>query len=152
MLYIASDTSCVDLPSLKTLDLRYVYFKIRNDYINFLSGCPIIQDLHVDRIDIRSEMDRVKNNAPEEGLRSLTLSNLVRASFSSMDPLFNGIDNVEFLSISTRFREASFKVITVFTNLIHLEVMFLCNSCWDGVAELLRHCPKLQIISIRKVC
>jgi len=28
MLYIENDTSCVDLPLLKALDLRYVYFKI----------------------------------------------------------------------------------------------------------------------------
>jgi len=65
MLYIGSDASVVDLPSLKALDLSYVCFKNRNDYINFLSGCPIIQDLHVERIYIHNEMHRDENNAPE---------------------------------------------------------------------------------------
>jgi hypothetical protein len=152
MLYIASDTSCVDLPLLKTLDLRNVYFKNRNDYINFLSACPILQDLHVERIYIQSKMHRDENNAQDEGSRSLTLSKLVRASFRSMDPLFNGIDNVEFLRITTGFTEASFKVIKMFTKLIHIELRFFYNNCWDGVVELLRHCPKLQILSIEKVC
>jgi len=73
MLYIASDTSSVDLPSLKALDLRYVFLKNRNDYLNFLSGCRIIQDLHVDRINIRSKMHRVENNAPEEGLERVSV-------------------------------------------------------------------------------
>jgi len=63
-----------------------------------------------------------------------------------MDPLCHGINNVEFLSLRIRFTEASFKVITVFTNLIHLELMFYYNACWYGVLELLLHCPKLQIM------
>jgi len=37
-LVIEKDTSCVDLPSLKTLNLEYVSFENWNDYINFLYG------------------------------------------------------------------------------------------------------------------
>ena len=149
-IHVTIDTLCVDLPSLQTLHLKYVDFKNWNDYINFLSFCPILLDLHAECIYIRSGMNL------EEGLRSLTLSTLVRASISSMDALFNGIDNVEFLRIITRFgsTEASLEAIPMFTNLTHIELLFFYNSfhCWDGVVELLRNCPNLQILFITKVC
>jgi len=158
MIEIAHDTSYVYLPSVKTLDLKFVYFKARIDYANFLLGCPILQDLHAKHIYVRSEMNRDKNNVvAEKGLKSsVTLSKLVKASISSKDVLFNGIGNVEFLRIVTGFRsqEASFKFIPVFSNLIHLDLIFFHSSfhCWDGVVELLRHSPKLQILVIKKVC
>jgi hypothetical protein len=46
MVHIASNTSCVHLPSLKTLLLCFVYFENPNNYINFLSACPNLEDLH----------------------------------------------------------------------------------------------------------
>ncbi|KEH25411.1 putative FBD domain, leucine-rich repeat domain, L domain-containing protein [Medicago truncatula] len=148
------DTSCVHLPLLKKLHLKYVGFRNRNDYINFLSASPILHKLHAEHIRLRSEMRSDKNNIPEEGFKSLTLSKLVRASISSMDALFNGIDNVEFLRITKGFKdqEATFIAIPLFPNLNHIELVF-CNSsfhCWDGIGELLRHCPKLQILIIKK--
>jgi hypothetical protein len=154
-LKIASGTSCVYLPSLKTLHLKFVEFKNRNDYINFLSACPILLDLHATDIRIRSEMNLDVNKVPqEEELRSLFLSKLVRASISSMDALFNGICNVEFLRITRTYKEASFKVLPVFSNLIHIVLVFDYRSfhCRDGVVEILRHCLKLQILFIKKVC
>jgi len=154
---IVSDTSCVYLPSVKTLDLKFVYFETRKDYVNFISACPILQDLHAKHIYVRSDMNRDKNNVElEKGFKSsVTLSTLVRASISSKDVLFNGIGNVEFLRITTGFqsREASFEFIPLFSNLIHIDLMFFHSSfhCWDGVVELLRHSPKLQILFIKKV-
>ncbi|KEH43138.1 F-box/RNI/FBD-like domain protein [Medicago truncatula] len=154
-LNVGNDTLCVDLPSLKTLYLQLVYFKNQKDYINFLSACPILEDFHAKSIYIHSEMNHDEYDAPK-GLKSLTLSKLIRARISSMDVLFNGINNVEFLRITTESRnqEASFKVIPVFPNLIHIDLVFCHHSfhCWDGVVELLRCCSKLQILSIRKVC
>jgi len=150
------DTSCVHLPLLKTLHLKHVGFRNRNDYINFLSASSILLKLHAEHICLHSEMHSDKNNIPEEGLKSLTLSKLVRASISSMDVLFNGIDNVEFLRITKGFedQEASFIANPLFLNLNRIELVFCHRSfhCWDGIGELLHHCPKLQILIIKKVC
>jgi hypothetical protein len=46
MVHIARNTSCVHLPSLKTLLLCFVYFENQNNYINYLSACPNLEDLH----------------------------------------------------------------------------------------------------------
>jgi hypothetical protein len=104
----STDTSCVHRPLLKTLHLKYVGFRNRNDYMNFLSASAILHKLHAEHISLRSEMhiDK-KNNTPEEGFKSLTLSKLIRASISSMDALFNGIDNVEFLRITKGYSTVS---------------------------------------------
>ncbi|XP_024641770.1 putative FBD-associated F-box protein At5g53635 [Medicago truncatula] len=82
-LNVGADTSCVDLPSLKTLTLEYVYFENWNDYINFLYACPILEDLHAQYINTFSY------NVPEEGFKSLALPKLVRASISEVDAQFN---------------------------------------------------------------
>jgi len=42
--YVGKDTSCVHLPSLKTLSLTSVSFENHNDYTNFLYACPILED------------------------------------------------------------------------------------------------------------
>ncbi|MCI20840.1 F-box/LRR-repeat protein, partial [Trifolium medium] len=120
-LKFASDTSCVDLPSLKTLHLKSVLFTNRNDYINFLSACPNLEELHSKRICYKKHEE---NNAPEEeGFKSFALSKLVRANIGSMNFMFNVIKNVKFLRVITAYmQEDSFKVIPVFQNLIHIEL------------------------------
>lgn len=155
-LNVGADTSCVDLPSLKTLTLEYVYFENWNDYINFLYGCPILEDLQVEDISIRTLTKHYENNVPDVGFKSLTLAKLVRASIDSKDAHFNGIDNVEFLRIIKGYgsKEECFEFIPVFSNLVHIELVFWYHSIhsWDGVVELLRHSPRLQILFIKKVC
>jgi len=146
-LNVGKDTSCVDLPSLKTLTLEYVSFENWNDYINFLNACPILEDLHAEYINIFSDI------VQEEGFKSLTLPKLVRANISEVNAHLNGSDNVEFLRIKFWFKEASFNVIPMFSNLIHIELVF-CHFTfhnWDCVEELLRHAPKLQFLYIKKV-
>jgi len=130
--YVAKDTSCVHLPSLKTLSLTSVSFENQNDYINFLYACPILEDWHAEPIYF---MERDEKNASKEGLKFLTLPKLVRASIRIIDGLFNFINNVKFL------------------NLISIKLMFPSYPyiCWDGVVQLLRHCPKLQTLCIKKV-
>ncbi|RHN59928.1 putative FBD domain, leucine-rich repeat domain, L domain-containing protein [Medicago truncatula] len=151
---IEKDTSCVDLPSLKTLNLEYVSFENWNDYINFLYGCPILEDLQVEDISIRTLTKHYENNVPDVGFKSLTLAKLVRASIDSKDAHFNGIDNVEFLRIIKGYgsKEECFEFIPVFSNLVHIELVFWYHSIhsWDGVVELLRHSPRLQILFIKK--
>ncbi|XP_039682825.1 putative F-box/LRR-repeat protein At5g41840 [Medicago truncatula] len=147
---LAIDTSCVDLPSLKTLHLKSVHFTNRNDYINFLSACPILEDLHAKSIYIQNA-----NIAQEEGFKSLTFPRLVRVNINSTGDPFYGIDNVDLLfTVSGSIaQDTIFKVIPLFPNLVHIELVFCRRSlhCWDGVLQLLRHCPKLQILSIGKV-
>jgi len=63
-LYIGKDTSCVHLPSLKTLNLTSVSFENQNDYINFLYACPILEDLHAEPIYF---MRHDENNVSKEG-------------------------------------------------------------------------------------
>jgi len=87
-------------------------------------------------------------------VKSLTLPKLVRASIRKMDALFNGINNVKFLRVVMECTGAvSMKAIPLFPNLISIELVFPSYSyiCWYGVVKLLRHCPKLQILFIKKV-
>jgi hypothetical protein len=136
-LRITSDTSCVHLPSLKTLHLKLVSFDNQNECINFLSACPNLKDLHVEVSCTR--------HYGNYALREWTI-----------DYMFDVVKNVQFLSIACNpgNQQCSFKNIPVFQNLIHIELWFRCCLClyWDDVAELLRHCPKLQILFINKVC
>jgi len=150
-LVVGKNTSCVNLPSLKTLNLTSVSFQNWNDYGNFLYACPILEDLHAEPIYF---MGHDQNNASEEGLKSLTLPKLVRASIGIRDVVVNGIDNVKFLRVDMDYRKAlSWKAIPLFQNLISIELLFPSYPyiCWDGVVELLRYCPKLQILFIKKV-
>jgi len=153
---VEAETLCVDLPSLKTLHLKYVCFENQNDIKKLLNGCPNLQDLHT---SYPRYMRREENKEGEE-FESLFLSKLVRADVGSIDVPFNAIHNAEFLRV-VRIQEPSlqmnvdeiFKGIPVFQNLIHIELWcFGFFHGWDGVVELLWNCPKLQIVFIRKVC
>jgi hypothetical protein len=130
MIRIGDDTSCVHLPSLKTLHLDVVIFLNQNDCINFLSACPKLEHLHA---KVYLQFDQ-----------------------GSMDFMFDVVKNVQFLSIvcNPSNQQGSLKNIPVFQNLIHIELMLRGCSClcWDDIEELLRHCPKLQILFIIKVC
>ncbi|RHN50830.1 putative FBD domain-containing protein [Medicago truncatula] len=49
-------------------------------------------------------------------------------------------------------KEVSLRAIPLFPNLIWIKLLFPSYSyiCWDGVVERLLHCPKLQILFIKK--
>ena len=141
----------------KLLSFCSVYFQKPNDYINFLSACPNLDDLHAKSIYMhKSRMNRSESNALEEGFKSLTLSKLVRASILSTNALlFNGINNVKFLRITLEYpSKGCLKFIPLFPNLIHIDVVFsdFTLNCWDVLEELLRRSPKLQLLFIKKVC
>jgi hypothetical protein len=125
-LQISSDTSFVHLPSLKTLLLDSIYFENQNDFINFLSACPNLEDLHVEGIYQKNALEEEAFN-----FKSITLSKLVKVHTSLMDIIFKAVKNVEF------------------QNLIHINCAIIS---WDDIVELLRCCPKLQILYINKVC
>jgi hypothetical protein len=124
-LQISSDTSFVHLPSLKTLLLDSIYFENQNDFINFLSACPNLEDLHVEGIYQKNALEEAFN------FKSITLSKLVKVNTSLIDIIFKVVKNVEF------------------QNLIHINCAIIS---WDDIVELLRRCPKLQILFINKVC
>jgi len=169
-LKIVSDNLCFDLPSRKTLVLERVYFKNqKNDFVKLLNACPILEDLHTYYPKLRF-MKRKYNNEVQE-LKSLFLSKLVRAYIHSIDVPFDAVNNVEYLciiqdeeerpywmnieehSFEIKIEVVSFKGIPVFQNLIRIELWFFSVfRGWDGVVELLQHCPKLQKNFIRKVC
>ncbi|MCI27370.1 F-box/RNI/FBD-like domain protein, partial [Trifolium medium] len=47
--------SAVDLPSLKTLDLNNIWFPELRDFMLFLAGCPILEDLSTFDVAFDSE-------------------------------------------------------------------------------------------------
>jgi hypothetical protein len=135
----------VDLPSLKTLHLRFVRFQNKNDFMKLLNACPILEELHT------SHPRYVENNEAEE-FKTLFLSKLVRADVGPVDVPFNAISKVEFLRIDYA-QKTTLTSIPVFQNLIHIELLFYHFFLgWDSVIELLQHCPNLQILCMRKVC
>jgi hypothetical protein len=56
-LIIGKDTSCVHLPSLKTLNLKPVYFQNLNLLISFLFSCPNIEDFHVEPVSYKRPLN-----------------------------------------------------------------------------------------------
>jgi hypothetical protein len=149
---------CADLPLLKTLHLKRVRFEYQNDIIKLLKSSPNLEDLNTSfRIS--------EKNFEVQEVKSLFLSKLVRADIRAnnvypIDVPFNVIHNVEFLrlerlqvpSLQTNTKEI-FKRSPVFQNLTHAKLWFRgFFDGWDVVVEFLRHCPKLQILYIRKVC
>jgi len=130
-LKVEGENLCVDLPNLKTLRLRCVCFETQNNFIKILKACPILHDLHASFL----RYTRHDENNKLEGINSLFLSKLVRAYICSTNTPFNLISNVEF------------------RNLIHIRLWFFdFFRGWSGVVDLLKNCPKLQILFIRKVC
>jgi hypothetical protein len=152
LLRVEAENLCVDLPSLKTLELKHVCFEFQDDIKKLLNASPNLQDLHTSYpIYLRHENNKLK---------SLILSKLVRADINSTDVPFDAISNVEFLRLlraqdpisHTKNMEEFFKRIPVFHNLIHVELCFAgFFHGWDGVVDFLRHCPKLQILHMSKV-
>ncbi|GAU38274.1 hypothetical protein TSUD_119550 [Trifolium subterraneum] len=126
-----------------------------NDIKKILKACPNLEDLHTSYPRYIRRCEKDNNEAGEFG--SLFLSKLVKADIGSIDVPFNVIYNVEFLRLlkvqepSLQMDTEIFKDIPVFGNLIHIELWFYgFFHGWDGVVQLLQHCPKLQILYMRK--
>ena len=128
-LKVEGENLSVDLPTLITLHLRCVCFESQNNFVKLLKVCPILQYLHTSFVTYTRHDE---NNNVEE-FKSLFLSKLVRAYICSTKLPFKGI--------------------LVFQNLIHIRLWFIdFFDGWDRVVDLLKNCPKLQILFIRKVC
>ncbi|XP_058741185.1 F-box/LRR-repeat protein At4g14103-like [Vicia villosa] len=88
----------VDLPSLKTLNLRFIFFPRNDGFMMFLAGCPNLEDLLVSYLLGFNSEDSLNS----EQWKRLTLTNLTRASLDSPNYRFplEPLHNVHSLSIS----------------------------------------------------
>ncbi|RHN51186.1 putative leucine-rich repeat domain, L domain-containing protein [Medicago truncatula] len=147
MLLVEAENLCGDLPSLKTLQLRFVRFKNQNFLQQLLNASPNLEDLNA-----YGNSKHDENSAPV-GVKSLSLAKLVRAEMGARDVPYNVVNNVEYLCIEDA-QKANLTSIPVFPNLIHIKLWFYdFFHGWDGILQLLQHCPKLQtLFIIRKVC
>ncbi|XP_047157677.1 putative FBD-associated F-box protein At5g44940 [Vigna umbellata] len=142
--------SSADLPLLKVLHLHSIHIleQSRNHLQQMLSACPNVEDLKVKDVlfggyDVINEFK--------------LLPNLVRAVIEKDTVPLKVVENVQFLSIQMKVSEGKTDVpIPVFHNLTHFELKsyYCCDLnpsiYWDDVFELVKHCPKLQNLSIDK--
>ncbi|XP_057438373.1 F-box protein At4g09920-like [Lotus japonicus] len=138
---LCNDFSSVYLPSLKTLHLNpdggIAYFCKAQDFMEFLYGCPILENLVAKTLRF--------NDCSYEG-KVKSLSKLVRAEICDLDG--EGVfhysvkvfSNVKFLSIDQCNED-----IPMFPNLIHLE---LIRVELKSVLDILSCSPNLQIFDL----
>ena len=88
-LVLSDNVSSVNLPSLKTLHLKRVYFNDFKDLKKLLSGCSILEELHTNYF--RAKKLRLGYET--------SLSKLVRASIRPFDVPFKAVYNVKSLCI-----------------------------------------------------
>ncbi|XP_057452094.1 F-box/FBD/LRR-repeat protein At4g26340-like [Lotus japonicus] len=133
--------SSVDLPLLKTIYLDDIIFPGWQYVVQLLSGCPIVENMHVKFI---GSLD----DPPYSNENFKILSKLVRADIREVveDIPLKAICNVEFLRIDKYTDDVPF-----FPNLTHLELICGCGMNWNMVLEMLKKCPKLQtfVINLR---
>ncbi|XP_027348301.1 FBD-associated F-box protein At4g10400-like [Abrus precatorius] len=136
------DLPYVDFPSLETLHLVWVSFRLHEDVMKFIAGCPILQDL------------RTKYLLGIRGHRGhgevTSLPKLRRAEISNLDIPFSLLHNVDFLRAELKC--TYFSDVPEFHNLTHMELIFEFTKWrWNWLLEALNHCPKLHHLTIQKV-
>ncbi|KAJ1382099.1 F-box-like domain superfamily [Sesbania bispinosa] len=135
--------SSVELPSLKTLHLTNMLFPKVRYFMLLLAGRPILEDFKTNGLRYDSRYARFDHREFE----NLSLTKLTRAdmmdSYSHL-PL-KALDNAAFLRIEIDKEYCGFDNFPVFHNLTRLELISVKFN-WDWIIELLKHCPKLQIL------
>ncbi|XP_045797821.1 putative F-box/LRR-repeat protein At3g42770 [Trifolium pratense] len=133
-------SSAVDLPSLRILHLNKVHFDDRMDLFYVLNGCPILEDLEAKNTSLLFgwlyDFEEFKD-----------FNNLVRADitqFSDDEVPLKAFHNVEFL----RLERVIYCVSPVFFNLTQLEFVFGGSTDWKFIFEVMKNCPKLQILVV----
>ncbi|XP_045817487.1 FBD-associated F-box protein At4g10400-like isoform X1 [Trifolium pratense] len=136
-------------PSLKTLNLKWVNFSKVRDFMLFIAGCPILEDLHISQMDFFLEKDSLTLQLQE--FKRLSLPKLKRAEFVQFGcqcfPV-NALSTVEYLCINTlkvNQLQRPYDVVTIFHNLTDLLLHY--HNRWDLV---LHQCPKLQNLQLSK--
>ncbi|XP_061366705.1 F-box/FBD/LRR-repeat protein At4g00160-like [Gastrolobium bilobum] len=142
--------SRVDFPALKILHFNFVRFLERRYLAEFLSGCPVLEDLETNGLYF-------SNNLLNVG-ECKSLSKLVRAYISKTHIPLEAVNNVESLRIdwlddvNDKDMTPSIKfLIPEFYNLTHIELTyFYFNMNWVELVEVLKHCPLLQVLIINQ--
>ncbi|XP_057446564.1 F-box/FBD/LRR-repeat protein At4g00160-like [Lotus japonicus] len=127
--------SSVDLPFLKLLHLKDLRFSKRACLAELLSGCPILEDFKAKRLYFHQDV--------------------ADTEFKTLPKLLGLVNNVKFLRIDGIARRLGNGpgpyVFPMFHNLTHVELEYRTyNTDWSEVVELLKCCPKLQVLIINQ--
>jgi hypothetical protein len=91
---VVADNISVDLPSLKILHLIVVDFINKQNFINLLYGCPILEDL-LAQISFIEETEGVTVRSRE----FKSLLNMITADVNAFDVPLRAISNVKILKL-----------------------------------------------------
>ncbi|KAG4936408.1 hypothetical protein JHK82_050614 [Glycine max] len=131
-----NNSCCVYLPRLKILHLSSVAFSKDRDLAQLLSGSPNLEDLEASDLMFKSYVVETEFRR---------LSNLLRAHIFTPEFPLEVVDNVQFLRINWKDHNG---FTSEFQNLTHLE--FFSYRGGFFVLDLIKRCPKLQILTIYK--
>ncbi|KAK7293113.1 hypothetical protein RJT34_15974 [Clitoria ternatea] len=143
----------VDFPSLKIMHLDGVDFVEHCHFAELLSASPNLEDLKARNLYF--------NSYEIEG-KFKRLHKLVRADVVKLDVPLEVVGNVEFLRINWMDEEEEMvesqgtspdckDPIPEFNNLTHIEFGYWeYTKDWAEVLKVMKHCPKLQILTIDK--
>ncbi|WJX30902.1 hypothetical protein P8452_19390 [Trifolium repens] len=140
----------LNLPLLKTLRWNCVVFKNINHVIQLLSSCPIIEELHANHSFFQQRKIPVENNL-------MPLPNLAKASLSdfcfpiTMLTLLSRVKNLQLQTNGI----ICYTELPIFYNLTSIELIYskvrpvpeFSKLVWW--LQLLKHCPKLQNVTIQ---
>ncbi|KAK2430425.1 FBD-associated F-box protein [Trifolium repens] len=126
------------------------YFKNKQNFINLLYGCPILEDL-LAQISFIEETEGVTVRSGE----FKSLLNMITADVNAFDVPLRAISNVKILKLRMTKRlleiDPYYGGFPVFQNLIELNISFYKFHHWNDLVGVLQYCPKLQILSIFKL-
>ncbi|KOM56849.1 hypothetical protein LR48_Vigan10g274100 [Vigna angularis] len=131
------DVSFVDLPLLKILHLRTVYFSEGLGFTQLLSGTPNLEDLEAINITVNPEGKF--NRLPK----------LVRAKITGILFSLEIVNNVKVLPTNWLMHLCQQDLVFEFHNLVELKLNLPYIQNWIELLETLKHCPKLQTLAIR---
>jgi hypothetical protein len=141
----------VDFPRLKTLHLSDVFFQRVEHLSKLLLGCPILEDLNIKTL----RPFILERLVLEENIQCLT--NLIRANISNVhyrpqSDLFTLCCKAEVLHAELEVL-SYWNKLTMYHNLTYLEIILKNNegAKWKWMLDMLKHCPKLQNLTIHEV-
>ncbi|XP_058736894.1 F-box/FBD/LRR-repeat protein At5g53840-like [Vicia villosa] len=141
--------SSVELPLLKTLNLEFITFPEDVDFMLLLDGCPILEKLFISNVFSNCQEDSLisSNKWKNFSLGNLIVADVADVDFSYFRFPFQALQNVRSLSIKIAKEHVRIDAIPTFHNLTYLNLTSL-NYKWCILVEFLKHCPKLQNLSV----
>ncbi|XP_057446563.1 FBD-associated F-box protein At3g52670-like [Lotus japonicus] len=124
--------SSVDFPFLKTLHLQTSLFLEYECLALLLSRCPLLQDFKAS-----SRLFFIYNFS--DGIHS----NCLPVQFFHIRQINN--------QVLHHHESTNISAFTMFRNLTHMEFSnIMCNKDWLNIVEMLKYCPKLQVLVINQ--